>query len=207
VRTSPYSEDNQVNLNHDIINIFKLLLSRRKNNSPEQLSYIHTILSKLGNIFSNKSTAEVFAYFCKPGNGAATAWILQNKLGIPEATVYRVLKDLRASGMIAPAIIIPKIKGSKGGPRATIWAIVGCSKDDIAQAFNLHRQLKSRKYRIAVEVAQTMLDSYIKPRRLTEISYREIIIHIKELRVPFRTPDIADLAAQYLHEQGVKVWR
>jgi hypothetical protein len=40
-----------------------------------------------------------------------------------------------------------------------------------------------------------------------EISYREIIIQVKELRIPFRTPDIADLAATYLNEKGIKVWR
>ena len=60
---------------------------------------------------------------------------------------------------------------------------------------------------MAEEVAQTILDEYITPRRVDEISYREIVIEVKELRIPFRAPDIADLAARYLHDLGIKVWR
>ncbi len=60
---------------------------------------------------------------------------------------------------------------------------------------------------MAEEVAQTILEEYITKRNVDEINYREIVIHVKELRVPFRTPDIADLAATYLNEKGVKVWR
>ncbi len=65
----------------------------------------------------------------------------------------------------------------------------------------------SPKYRVAEEVAQRILDAYLVPRRLNEIGYREILVQIRELRIPFMSADIADLAAQYLHEKGVKVWR
>ncbi|GAJ13271.1 unnamed protein product, partial [marine sediment metagenome] len=59
----------------------------------------------------------------------------------------------------------------------------------------------------AEEVAQSILGEYITPRQITEITYREIIIQVKELKIPFSTPDIADLAASYLHDRGIKVWR
>jgi len=60
---------------------------------------------------------------------------------------------------------------------------------------------------VAEGVAQTILEEYVTKRNVDEISYKEIIIQVKELRIPFRTPDIADLAATYLNEKGVKVWR
>jgi hypothetical protein len=33
------------------------------------------------------------------------------------------------------------------------------------------------------------------------------VFRVKEMKIPFRAPDISDLTAQYLHEKGVKVWR
>ena len=65
----------------------------------------------------------------------------------------------------------------------------------------------SPKYRIAERIAQTILDEYMKKKKIDTISYKEILIHIKELKMPFRSPDIADLAATYLHDKGIKVWR
>ena len=122
--------------------------------------------------------------------------------------VYHVLKLLlRSKKIIVPAIRVSKIKSSKGGPRPTVWAIQGASKEEISTAVRLHYKMMSPKYRVAEEVAQTILDEYITSRNVWEISYREIVIVVKELKIPFRVPDVADLAASYLHEKGVKVWR
>ena len=65
----------------------------------------------------------------------------------------------------------------------------------------------SPKYRIAEEVAQTILDEYMKRHNTQEITYKEILIQIRELRMPFKTPDVAELTVQYLHDKGIKVWR
>ena len=43
--------------------------------------------------------------------------------------------------------------------------------------------------------------------RPMEVSYREIILKVKEIKIPFKGSDIAGLAAQYLHEKGFKIWR
>ena len=128
-------------------------------------------------------------------------------MDMSETTTYRVLKQLRASGFIKPAIKVSKAKGSKGGPRPTVWVLEGSSTEEAARALRLHYRLLSPKYRIAEEVAQSILDDYITPRQVTEITYREIVIQVKELKIPFSSPDIANLAARYLHERGIKVWR
>jgi hypothetical protein len=110
-------------------------------------------------------------------------------------------------GIIVPALKVSKVKGSKGGPRPTVWSLEQSSNEEISNSLILHYKLLSPKFQVAETIAQTILDEYITKRKLDEISYREIVIHVKELRVPFRTPDVADLAASYLNERGIKVWR
>ena len=183
----------------------KLLLLNEKNNLATTLKNIQELLSFSEKIFSSSAVAEAFLYFCL--HGAATALILQTELNIPEATVYRALKRMRALGIIMPAIKVSKIKNSKGGPRPTVWSLKNSSTEEISKALRLHFRFLSPKYRIAEEVAQTILDEYVNRHSIQELTYRQILIHIKELRIPFNKPDIADLTAQYLHERGIKVWR
>lgn len=197
--------NNEYNFSKYVAVYRRLLLLNGKNNLASTLKYIQELLSFGERIFSSSAIAEAFLYFCL--HGSATALILQTELNMPEATVYRALKRLRALGIIVPAIKVSKIRNSKGGPRPTVWAITGASTDEISKALKLHFRTLSPKFRVAEEVAQTILDEYVNRRNINEISYREILIHIRELRIPFNKPDIADLAAQYLHEKGIKVWR
>ena len=194
-------------LAYELVNGFRMLLTKYENYSMDELTWTRKILSLCEGIFGSDSVAEAFIYLCH--HAAFTAWLLQIQLGIPESTAHRVLKRLRALGIIEPIIKLPRRGLRKGGPIPKVWGLVGggCTKEDVAEAINLHYRSLSPKYRLAQEVAQSMLDNHIRPQQLTEISYRMIIIHIKEMQIPFKTPDIVDLAAQYLHEQGVKVWR
>jgi len=183
----------------------RLLLLNEGNDLAATLKNIQDLLSFTEKVFSSPAVAEVFLYFCL--HGASTAWVLQNELTMPEATAYRALKRLRSLGIVVPAVKVSKVKNSKGGPRPTVWALEGSENDEVARALRLHYQMLSPKFLVAETVAQTILEEYISKRNLGEISYKEIVIQVKELRVPFRTPDIADLAATYLNEKGVKVWR
>ncbi len=183
----------------------KLLLLNEKNDLATTLKNIQELMSFSEKIFSSSAVSEAFLYFCL--HGAATAWVLQCELNMPEATVYRALKRLRAMDVVVPALKVSKVKRSKGGPRPTVWAIGTSSPDEIAKALKLHYQMLSPKYRVAEEVAQTILDEFQESGKPLEIQYRDIMGKAKELKIPFKGPDIADLAAQYLHERGIKVWR
>jgi len=187
-------------------NIIQRLLSPNEKNfehhNKEDLEQLFLLLKK---IFSADAVAKVFLYLCL--YGAATAWILQVKLNLPEPTAYRALKQLRTLDIIKPAIKLPKKSDSKGGPRPTIWSIEGCSTEEISEALRVHVKTLSPKYRVAEEVAQTILDDYLSKKPSMEITYREIVVQIKQLKLPFNTSDIADLAAQYLHEKGIRIWR
>ena len=183
----------------------KLLLLNEKNDLATTLKNIQELMNFSEKVFSSKAVAEAFLYFCL--HGASTAWTLQAELNMPEATVYRAIKRLRAMGIVVPALKISKVKSSKGGPKPTIWALETATGDEIAKALKLHYRMLSPKFRVAEEVAQTILDQYLEQDQPMEISYREIVITVKELKVPFRAPDIAELTAQYLHERGMKIWR
>jgi len=182
----------------------QLLLMNEKNDLATTLKNIQELLNFSESIFSSPAVAETFLYFCL--HGAGTAWVLQTELNQPEATVYRTIKRLRAVGLITPALKVSKVQSSKGGPRPTVWALESASSDEIAAALRHHYRTLSPKYRVAEEVAQTILDDYTKKGR-EEITYRDLLDQIREMRIPFKAPDIADLAAQYLVEKGVKVWR
>lgn len=203
MRTPQRHESNLIN---DLIQCFKLLLKKRGSNSAEIITYIPKLLQLSYSIFSSKSASEIFLYLCE--HEVTTAWLLQVQLLLPEATVYRALKQLHAFGVIKPILMLShRRKTAKGGPRPTVWGIPNCSDDNVVKAVALHYRSKSPKYRAAEKVAQDILDNYILAQQLSEISYRTILIVIKEMRIPFAMPDIADLAAQYLRERGVKVWR
>ena len=183
----------------------KLMLLNENNNLATTLKNIQELLTFTEKVFSSPAVAEVFLYFCL--HGASTAWVLQNELSLPEATAYRALKRLRSIGIVVPALKVSKVMSSKGGPRPTVWSLEGSSNDEVAKSLRLHYQLLSPKFQVAETVAQTILEEYITKRNVDEISYREIVVQVKALQVPFRTPDIADLAATYLNERGIKVWR
>jgi hypothetical protein len=183
----------------------KLLLLNEENNIAATIKNIQELLSFSDKIFSSPAIAEAFLFFCL--RGASTAWVLQNELKMPEATAYRALKRLRSLSIITPALKVSKIRNSKGGPRPIVWALEGASSDEIAGALRNHYKMLSPKFRVAEKVAQTIIDEYITKRNVFEISYREVFIKVKEMRIPFKTSDIATLAATYLHEMGVKVWR
>lgn len=183
----------------------KLLILNEKNDLATTLKNIQELMNFSEKIFSSSAVSEAFLYFCL--HGASTAWVLQCELSMPEATVYRALKRLRAMGVVVPALKVSKVKRSKGGPRPTVWAIETATSEEISMALKHHYRMLSPKFRVAEEVAQTILDDFQENGEPLEINYRDIMSQVKELKIPFKGPDIADLAAQYLHEKGIKVWR
>jgi DNA-binding IclR family transcriptional regulator len=143
---------------------------------------------------------------CRVSSGACTAWLLKAQLGQPEATAHRVIRDLKALGVVEPILKVPQRRVKRSGPMPKVWGLVGhCSDEEVARAVTLHYRTLSPKYRAAEKVALSILDEYRVG--VQEVSYRDIVLRVKEMKIPFKSPDIADLAAQYLHEKGIKVWR
>jgi len=163
-------------------------------------------MDKLVKALETKDLRSVVYYFMD--YGAATSLILQQRLKLNESKVYRYIGKLKNLDIIEPAVRIPSQLRSTGGPRATIYKVPDADIIQINDAITLHRKILNPKYRLAEELAQILLDEYIEPRGLTEITKREILVFVKERKVLFVAGDIAELMARYLqHQRGIKVWR
>jgi len=93
----------------------------------------------------------------------------------------------------------------RGGPKPTVWGLIGCTPQEVAEAIVLHRRSKSPKYLHAEEVAQEVIKSFTN-RGLGEISWRELLMEVRRHEKPYHIKDIADITSTILTEHGFKVW-
>lgn len=185
--------------------VFKrLLLSYEENIVPSREAFAR-LFSLCKSVFSAEGMGKTFLYMCV--YGAGTALVLQSELRLTEPTVYRVLKQLTTIGVVRAGHKLPAARTSRGGPRPTIWSIEGATPEEVNAAIRTHSKLSSPKYKVAEEVAQTILDEYLSKRRSVEITYKEILVRIKTMKIPFSSGDIADITAECLHERGIRIWR
>jgi len=148
-------------------------------------------------IFKNLNRLKTAIYFVR--YEAATPLILRCRLNVPCTTIYRIIKEFSHIGLIRPITIF---RDSEGRP-VTVWAIPGARPEKVQEAILEHKRLSSPKYQLAENLVQTILTKLPRP----EITYRDIVIHIRELRIPYQSTDIADLIAWELQKRGVRVWR
>ena len=202
------------NLLYPIIRFVRLVVRIRATNPQSLYSALDELVAKdrnnfdwgqLGDVLHSEDLRNVLFYFLDCG--AATALTIQTRLKLGRDKTYRYLKKLERLGIIEPAVRMQKERPSKGGPRATVHKVPDATVDQVHEAIKIHRRLLSPKYRLAEEMAQLILDEYIEPRGMEEISYREILVFLREKRVTFVVADIAQMAARNLHEKGIKVWK
>ena len=126
-----------------IIQKLKSLLSE-SDNPEDRKRDSQSVLFFIQRIFTSKVTGAVFMYFLV--HGATTAWLLQVNLRIPEASVYRALKRLRALGIVTPEMRIPKQRHSQGGPRTVVWSLIDSHIDDVARAVRDHEKARAKLF-------------------------------------------------------------
>lgn len=172
---------------------------------PQELfSISENNLKAVGRILYNDELRRVAFFFMD--QGASTARIVENRLQVPEATVYRHIKTLKNCKFIVPFIKTRKTKNAKGGPRSDVWGIPEASRDQILDAQKIHWRLESPKYVAGEKLGQLILEEYLLPRDQKELSRREFL----DLTVQYGykgQPDVKDFAANFLHEKGIKVYR
>ena len=193
------------NSQYNILNELKLILLKSGTNLSERVVRAEKLLSAFSTIFATKHTGRIFLYLLE--HGACTSYTLQVHLDISETNTYKCLKRLEKLGFSHQIRRIPKHRNKRGGPRPFVWALTGATTNDVANAIQLHYRSQSPKYRVAEEVASTFLTDYIFKRGIEEIGYSELRDYVRTHDFPFVTSDIAEIAADYLTQQGVKVWR
>jgi len=192
------------NTQYNIIRVFKLLFILHKNNYVDDTMTHIKLLSQLGTIFKSEATAKTFVFFIQ--NGASTAWVIQTRLGISVARTYSVLRDLTALGLVEQIRKVQRVEFVRGGPKPKVYGLLGCTKNEVVAAINLHNRSKSPKYLHAEDVAQSILEKYLIPRRLTEISHRDLMMQIRACEKPYHQRDIYDITSKILRGNGIKVW-
>ena len=188
-----------------IIRVFKLLFTLRGSNSLDSAVHDLKLLSLLGSIFNSESTAKAFSHFIK--YGASTAWILQVQLNLSESRSYSSINTLSALGFVEEIRKFRGMERVRGGPRPKMWGLIDCSHEQVMDAIQLHIKCKSPKYRQAEVIIQSILDDYVIPLGVTEMTWQQLIEKVRTFGKSYRSDDIAMLAIPILKKHGVKVWR
>ncbi len=171
----------------------------------ELVSISESNLRDVGRILTSDSLRRVAWHFLD--YGAATSLILQFRADIPEATSFRHIKTLQKMGVVIPAVKSKHSVDSKGGPRPTIWMTPDATLDQMNESQKLHRKLLSPKYVAGEKLGQLVLEEYIEPRNVKEITGQEVWTVARKHRIRGELSDIVTFAMNYLSEQGIKVWR
>ena len=191
------------------IRLITLIKSTNPNSSPpaspELLSVSENDLKDVGRILASDSLRRVAWYFLD--YGAATAYILQFRVDVPEASAFRHIKSLQKMGMLVPALKSRHPVDTRGGPRPTVWMVPDAEFDQINEAQKLHKRLLSPKYIAGDRLGQLILEDFLEPRKLKEITGREVWSFAREHKIRGELDDIVFFAMNYLGDQGIKVWR
>ena len=59
-------------------------------------------------------------------------------MGQPQATAHRVIRDLRALGVVEPILKVPQRRAKRSGPMPKVWGLMGhCSDEEIRHLLSL----------------------------------------------------------------------
>jgi len=133
---------------------------------------------------------------------ASCALILQRDLKLSMASVYRELNSLIGLGLVER--VMPRRAGV--GRPYTIYAVKGHRPEDVVEALHRAAATRSPVYSQVRNVTQFILEDYLEPRGLSEISWREIVEETRTYCKGFYSRDVARLVARELSQVGVKVW-
>lgn len=180
--------------------LFDFFLSYDNKNSVDPESVLRVFFSFVEKICVSRVRREIFVHLLVIR--ASCALMLQRDLELPMTSVYRELNSLVGLGLVER--VMPRRDGV--GRPYTIYAVKGYRPEDVVEA--LHRAAAGRSpvYSQVRNVTQLILEDYLEPRGLSEISWREILSETRAYCKGFYSGDVARLVARELSQVGVKVW-
>lgn len=89
----------------------------------------------------------------------------------------------------------------------TVFGVKGYTPEDVVRAIERVVHLKWPVYSYVRRISQSILEDYLEPHGLTEISWRTILSETRIRSRGFYSVDIANLVAKELSMEGIKVWR
>ena len=134
---------------------------------------------------------------------ASCSSLLKVDLGLSHASVHRELKVLVGLGLVRR--VVPRRIG-RGRPYA-IYAVKGYTADDVLRVVERVSKMRTPAYSRIRVISQLILDEYLEPRGLREITMRKIMDETRAQCRGFYSGDIAKLVAAELVTEGIKVWK
>jgi len=163
------------------------------------------LFDRIASIWNRASYRETLIALCRLK--AASSTKLLNVTGLNWADLSRAIRYLKTIGL-AFATQKVKIIGSKGGPKPTIWGILGYSPEDIKNAVEEHYRISSPAFSEAERLTQLILDEYFASSNYQhEITLKEIQKVIRQKSSGYDKYHLNRLVVTLLQSKGVKVWR
>ena len=194
------TEDGRISL-LSLLKEIQMMMTKGVTNPADQNEEEERLRSILVTIFKRYNW-RILSYLFE--NGAITSVIARRRLSIPRRSAFRSLSELEEIGLVelATRAKVPHREGKPGN----VYRLIGAEIEAVRKAVRLHNLLiGSRKYRIADDLAQTILEEF-NEKGLKEISYKDIRIRVKALKIPFSTYDISQMVYAILVDNDLKVW-
>lgn len=180
--------ENQLILSYDKINLISI-----NERLEELLSFNESILKS-----SNHS--KIFGQFLL----SRVSWVQElSILGIPEPTIYRILKYYEGLGVLEKIHSVKKHKSP--GVRPKIWGLRGrWTQTDLEEALKRFSVNQDPGMALVRRGTQLILEEY---GFKGEVRYQEVFNKMRPMSSGFFVNDIADKVAHELSRRGLRVWR
>ena len=136
-----------------------------RNLTAEEREVVKTILTRI-------TPGQIDTLFFILDRESVTALTVMKDVNKPEATVYRILKELRLLNLIEKGTEI-HTNGSIGGPHPVLWSVPDSSSHSIVEAIGRHKELVAqrtleRKQEKLARLGQTPLRDQIRREPRTQ---------------------------------------
>ena len=181
--------------------LFDLIVSSDTIKSRDPEGFLRDFLSFLEIICLSRVRREILIHLLV--HRASCSSLLKVDLGLSHASVHRELNRLVDLGLIER--VLPQ-RQRRGRP-FSIYAIKGYLPEDILGVTMRVSRYRTPVYSEVRSITQLILEEYLEPRGLREITWKTLIVEARAHCRGFYSGDIVRLVAKELSLEGIKVWR
>ena len=196
---------NESNSIYNKVNGIKLLLLFYNNFACLPDSWTDELLSFHEKIVRSKATSRTLIFLCR-FKAATMATLMRSLPEIPEATLYRTLKDLMRMGLVVTPVRGGTSRHRRGGPRPRIYAILGYEPENIAKARE-RDVLSQMPQGVSVErLTQLIMEEYVEPQKPIFVEIKWLRNYLREKARDYYSNNLLELVVyrlQYVHNQRV----
>lgn len=186
-----------------IINAVELIHYFENINSTDPLTALEELFHFSETILKNRSTRTVFRKLIQ--EKVVTGPDLQATCGLSPAMTYKILAEFEKMGLIESLTKSRPVKNSRGGPRVTLYGLVGVwTPEDILQAGFRLDSLRDPGMALVLRGTQLILEDY---GSRGEVKFTQIQDMMRPLSSGYNVEGISDMVAKGVSQKGLKVWR